>query len=57
MVGADRTGRPVKAKRHTGKERGPEWASGLKRLYDTVIEEPIPDSFKDLLSRLDDGQR
>ena len=57
MVGADRTGRPVKAKKQTGKERGPEWASGLKRLYDTVIEEPIPDSFKDLLSKLDDGQR
>ena len=37
--------------------RGPEWAAGLKQLYDSVIEEPIPDAFKDLLSKLDDGKR
>ena len=36
---------------------GPEWASGLKRLYDQVVEEPIPDSFMDLLSKLDDAGR
>jgi hypothetical protein len=57
MVGADRTDKPVKGKRQGNKQRGPDWASGLKRLYDTVIEEPIPDSFKDLLSRLDDTKR
>ncbi len=34
----------------------PEWAKGLKRLYDSVVEEPLPDSFKDLLSRLDEQQ-
>lgn len=33
----------------------PEWASGLKRLYDSVVDEPLPDSFKDLLSQLDDS--
>lgn len=33
----------------------PEWAAGLKRLYDSVVEEPLPDAFKDLLSRLDDN--
>jgi hypothetical protein len=33
--------------------RDPEWAAGLKRLYDSVVEEPIPDSFKDLLKKLD----
>ncbi len=32
----------------------PDWAKGLKRLYDSVVEEPLPDNFKDLLSRLDD---
>jgi hypothetical protein len=32
----------------------PDWTDGLKRLYDSVVEEPLPDSFKDLLSRLDD---
>ncbi len=31
----------------------PEWADGLKQLYDSVVEEPLPDSFKDLLSKLD----
>jgi hypothetical protein len=33
--------------------RAPEWADGLKQLYDSVVEEDLPDSFKDLLSRLD----
>ena len=36
-----------------GKPREPEWAAGLKRLYESVVEEPIPDSFKELLSKLD----
>ena len=56
MAGAGRTGSPVKGKKKT-KPRGPEWASGLKQLYDSVIDEPIPDAFKDLLSKLDDGDR
>jgi hypothetical protein len=30
----------------------PEWADGLKQLYDSVVEEDLPDSFKDLLDRL-----
>lgn len=33
--------------------RAPEWAEGLKQLYDSVVEEDLPDSFKDLLDRLD----
>ena len=56
MAGADRTNKPVKGKT-TKPKRGPEWASGLKQLYDSVVEEPLPDAFKDLLSRLDDSQR
>jgi len=35
----------------------PEWANGLKKLYDSVVDEPLPDSFKDLLSRLDDANK
>lgn len=35
----------------------PDWATGLRRLYDSVVEEPLPDSFKDLLSKLDDASR
>jgi hypothetical protein len=53
MAGGDKKTKPVKGTtiRH---KRGPEWASGLKQLYDSVVDEPIPDTFKDLLSRLDD---
>jgi hypothetical protein len=57
MAGAGRTGSPVKGKKRNTRQRGPDWASGLKQLYDSVIEEPIPDAFKDLLSKLDDGKR
>jgi len=28
---------------------------GLKRLYDNVVEEPVPDDFADLLRRLDEA--
>ena len=30
-----------------------EWTRGLKRLYDSVVDEPMPDAFRDLLSKLD----
>ena len=33
----------------------PEWADGLRQLYNSVVDEPLPDSFKDLLSKLDDN--
>ena len=39
-----------------GDPRGPEWAGGLKKLYNSVVEEPLPDSFKDLLSKLDQDE-
>lgn len=62
MTGAGKKGRPTKGKapiEKTGikKQREPEWASGLKQLYDSVVDEPLPDAFKDLLSRLDSGKR
>lgn len=31
----------------------PEWADGLRQLYDSVVDEPLPDNFKDLLAKLD----
>jgi hypothetical protein len=37
----------------SARQRSPEWADGLKQLYDSVVEEALPDSFKDLLDRLD----
>lgn len=39
-----------------GKAKDPEWASGLKKLYKSVVDEPLPDSFKDLLSKLDEEE-
>lgn len=35
----------------------PGWADGLRKLYDSVVDEPLPDSFKDLLAQLDDGKK
>ncbi|WP_230292114.1 NepR family anti-sigma factor [Croceicoccus sp. Ery5] len=32
----------------------PDWATGLRQLYDSVVEEPLPDSFSDLLSKFDE---
>ena len=34
------------------KAKDPDWANGLKQLYDSVVEEPLPDSFQDLLDQL-----
>lgn len=38
--------------KHERKDR-PDWTNGLRRLYDSVVEEELPDSFRDLLSQLD----
>lgn len=35
------------------KAASPGWASGLKQLYNSVLDEPLPDSFKDLITKLD----
>jgi hypothetical protein len=40
----------------TGRKQEPEWAKGLKSLYDQVVDEPLPDSFQDLLARLDQDE-
>lgn len=40
-----------------GPTKEPDWTRGLKRLYDSVLEEPMPDSFKDLLSKLDNDSQ
>ncbi|APE29343.1 NepR family anti-sigma factor [Aurantiacibacter gangjinensis] len=44
----------LKKGENAGKD-DPQWASGLKRLYDQVVDEPLPDNFKDLLSKLDEN--
>ena len=40
--------------RHEREQPRPEWAEGLRALYDSVVHEPLPDNFKDLLEKLDD---
>nr|WP_153001027.1 NepR family anti-sigma factor [Novosphingobium fluoreni] len=39
----------------TRKEVEPGWAAGLRALYNTVVDEPIPDSFDDILKKLDES--
>ena len=51
---ATRPGKPDRDGEAAKKEQAkPEWASGLRQLYDSVVDEPLPDAFKDLLSKLD----
>jgi len=40
-----RKGRPVRSR--------PVWADGLKRMYDEVVDEKLPDDFLALLKKLD----
>lgn len=37
-----------------GRDGEPGWAAGLKKLYNSVVDEPLPDSFEDLLKKLDE---
>ena len=32
----------------------PQWADSLRNMYESVVDEPIPDSFKDLLAQFDE---
>ena len=52
MAGGKKT-KAGSAPKAGAKPGDPEWAAGLKRLYDSVVDEPLPDAFKDLLSKLD----
>ncbi len=49
---------PRKGPENVGKTKAkdPEWTGGLKKLYNSVVDEPLPDSFKDLLSKLDQDE-
>ena len=58
MSGArKKAGAAAKGKRPAKSRQEPDWTSSLKRLYDSVVEEPIPDAFKDLLNKLDSDKR
>lgn len=47
------TPRPPRIPSREGPAHEPGWADGLRKLYDSVVEEPLPDSFEDLLKKLD----
>ena len=47
----------MRAAQRDAKRTKPEWADGLRQLYDSVLNEPLPDSFADLLSKLDESQK
>ncbi|MDY6984667.1 MAG: NepR family anti-sigma factor [Pseudomonadota bacterium] len=36
--------------------RMPGWTAGLRQLYDEVVDEELPDSFHELLNKLDDSE-
>lgn len=44
--------------RRSESDKGPdlEWETGLRHLYDSIVDEPLPDSFKGLLARLDEAE-
>jgi hypothetical protein len=52
----DKNGKKMATRAHSdgGKKAAPGIASGLRQLYDSVLDEPLPDTLKDLLSKLDD---
>ncbi|WP_235522941.1 NepR family anti-sigma factor [Novosphingobium sp. Leaf2] len=50
------SGQPPEVRPQTNGEAEPGWAGGLRKLYNSVVQEPLPDSFKDLLQKLDDDE-
>ena len=47
------TGGGQRTRRGTAARPRPQWADGLRKLYDSVVEEPLPDDLMALLARLD----
>lgn len=48
----DRNGKAMPAKRQPD---DPAWAEKLRQMYDSVVAEPLPQAFDDLLKKLDQG--
>lgn len=46
-------GLPPSQRAKTDRADKPGWADGLRQLYDSVVDEKLPESFDDLLKRLD----
>lgn len=50
------TGQPKMTKQSNSETKlraQPVWAEGLRRMYDAVVDEKIPDEFVELLKQLD----
>jgi hypothetical protein len=54
---ASKTMSPGQSTKSHQRGQQPEWAKGLRRLYNSVVEEPLPDSFADLIAKLDSDDR
>lgn len=49
----DAPGQPQRRNGAGQDSENPEWTKGLRQLYNSIVEEPLPDNFKDLLAQLD----
>ncbi len=52
---ANQAGARQQRKTSRAESADPDWTHGLRRLYDSVLEEPLPKNFEALLSKLDDS--
>jgi hypothetical protein len=49
---------PVEAPASAATEQVPDWLGArLKRMFTDVMDEPVPDEFKQLLKQLEDKER
>jgi hypothetical protein len=51
--GGGRAGDKARTAKQKKTAETPGWANGLRQIYDSVVDEPLPDAFRDLLSKLD----
>ena len=54
MAGTKKSGKPGRQAPVGAKQTGGEWTAGLKQLYNSVVDEPLPDALSALLAKLDD---
>ena len=53
---SDRAGSKARQGAANDTADAPGWADGLKQLYDSVVDEPLPDSFLELLDQFDEEE-
>jgi hypothetical protein len=51
-VRARPAGRPRSDKSHSPADPAPRWSEGIRALYDSVVQEPLPADFLKLLDEL-----